>query len=76
MYCTKPDDRRAIMNLLRDGIDATVQRHNRIYCLDVLRNISEKGDAILQETCILALGQFAAYVDCAPKILSTSLIRF
>ena len=51
------------MNLLRDGIDVTILRHNRIHYLDVLRNISENGNAVLQETCILALGQFAAYIS-------------
>ena len=70
-----------MLNLIRDGIDTTILRHNRIHYLDILRSISEKGDVVMQETCILALGQFAAYayncsfrddIDIADLVLATS----
>ncbi|KAL9586349.1 MAG: hypothetical protein Q9212_000967 [Teloschistes hypoglaucus] len=39
--------------------DEMVSRRNRVSALDFLRNLSEKSELALQETCILAWGQIA-----------------
>lgn len=46
---------------LQTGIDERILTKNRICVLDSLRNLSEKGELGIQETCILAWGQIAWY---------------
>ena len=55
------------MPVFLQGIsDPDILSKNRILSLDVLRNLSGQSDLALQETCVLAWGQIARYVD--PKV--------
>ncbi|KAG8530063.1 uncharacterized protein KY384_005545 [Bacidia gigantensis] len=50
---------------LRQNAGPEMATRNRLVTLDYLRNLSERGDLSLQETCILALGQMIRNVeDC------------
>ncbi|KAI4194332.1 MAG: hypothetical protein LQ350_007823 [Teloschistes chrysophthalmus] len=50
---------RTIPMFLSVPTDEMVSRRNRVSALDFLRNLSEKSELALQETCILAWGQIA-----------------
>ncbi|KAL8641328.1 MAG: hypothetical protein Q9228_001843 [Teloschistes exilis] len=50
---------RTIPMFLSVRTDEMVSRRNRVSALDFLRNLSEKSELALQETCILAWGQIA-----------------
>ncbi|KAL9615276.1 MAG: hypothetical protein Q9167_000247 [Letrouitia subvulpina] len=54
---------RTLPIFLRDGIDEEILKHNRVFALDFLRNLSEKSELALQETCILAWGQIARVLN-------------
>ena len=53
--------RRTLIAFLLDDIDYLTLKQNKIYALEFLRILSEKGELALQETCILAWGQLARY---------------
>ena len=50
---------RTLPVFLRDSLDSSLYSKNRLVALDFLRNLSDRGDLALQETCILAWGQIA-----------------
>ena len=54
--------RRTLLVFLQDGVDGKFLRQNRILALEHLRGLSETAGPALQETCVLAWGQIAAYV--------------
>ncbi len=55
--------RHTLPSFLRIDLDDVTLRRNRVSALDFLRNLSEKSELASQETCILAWGQIARYVD-------------
>lgn len=54
---------RALPVFLRNSLEPSSQSKNRIVALDFLRNLSDRGDISLQETCILAWGQIARRIN-------------
>lgn len=51
--------RRTVSAFLRIHSSEELLRKNRITTLEFLRMLAEKNETVLQETCILALGQVA-----------------
>ena len=46
-----------------DALDASFLVQNRLLVLEAVRSLADKGDLTLQETCVMAFGQLASYVD-------------
>jgi len=53
------ESRRTVSAFLKIRSSEELLRKNRITTLDFLRMLAEKNETVLQETCILALGQVA-----------------
>ncbi|KAL8735716.1 MAG: hypothetical protein Q9181_002719 [Wetmoreana brouardii] len=51
---------RTLPSFLHGNVEDMTLRRNRVSALDFLRNLSEKSELALQETCILAWGQIAS----------------
>ena len=54
---------RTLPVFLRTSLDSSICSKNLLVVLDFLRNLSERGDIALQETCILAWGQVARNIN-------------
>lgn len=55
--------RRTLPIFLRETVGASLSSQNGHVALEYLRNLSDKGDLALQETCVLAWGEIARYND-------------
>lgn len=51
---------------IREDLDHEVRRTNFVVILEWMRNLSEKHEAPLDETCILTLCRLAKYVVSPP----------
>ncbi|KAL8715001.1 MAG: hypothetical protein Q9220_000958 [cf. Caloplaca sp. 1 TL-2023] len=70
---------RVLPSFLRSGIEEDLLERNRVSAIDFLRNLSEKSELALQETCILAWGQImrqvAQYLSDLLSVSVSELLR-